>query len=109
MKKDKVYYTEFHIAGVQYHEAIEVMDQMKVGDMLRLVRDEDNNYDKNAVAIFFGDTHIGYVPRCETEAFCQFLDVGWGDIFEVRLSKKLVDAHPENRLWAVAKILRRKE
>lgn len=107
MKKDKIYYTEFHVAGVQYHEAVEVMDKIKVGDVVRLERDEDNNYDKNAVAIFYGDTHLGYVPREEAKILSLFLDMGWSEIFEVRISRINRETHYEEQLHVQVKILRK--
>jgi len=109
MKKDKLYYTEFHVAGVQYYEANEVMDRMKNGDKVRLVRDEDNHHDKEAIAIFYDDTHIGYVPRTETDKFVNFIDMGWGDIFETRISALKPDSHPESQIYVRVKILRKGE
>lgn len=109
MKKDKIYYTEFHVAGVQYHEAIEVMSVIKVGDKVRLVRDEDNKYDPNAVAIFYGNTHIGYVPRTDTDKFTTFIDMGWNDLFEARICRIKHDVHYEDQLHVQVKILQRNQ
>lgn len=109
MKKNKIYYAEFHVAGVQYCELIEVIEDMKVGDMVEFVRDEDNIHDHDAVAIMYKGTHIGYIPRTDTPKFTPFIDMGWNDIFEARISRINRDVHPEAQLHVVVKILKKKK
>ncbi len=49
----KKFYMECHIAGVQYHDALDVWDKLAVGTKLKLERDSENKYDPEAVAVFY--------------------------------------------------------
>jgi hypothetical protein len=53
------------IVGTKYRspEAIAVLTRLRPGDRLRLVREPDNPHDPNAVAVYSGTMHIGYIPR----------------------------------------------
>ena len=53
MKKKKLFFKECHLAGRQYHDANEVWEELKVGTLLELQRDQENPYDKNAVAVVY--------------------------------------------------------
>lgn len=53
MKAKKLFFKECHLAGRQYHDVDEVWDELKVGTCLRLERDLDNRYDKDAVAVIY--------------------------------------------------------
>ena len=75
---------------------------------MTLVREDENPYDHNAVAIFFGETHIGYIPRRQNESIAKFLDLGYGDIFEARIQSVDAAAHPEEQVNIVI-YLKRKE
>ena len=103
-----------HLAGRMYHDADEVWDKLKVGTVLRLERDLDNRYDKNAVAVMFDDKEaddafcIGYLPKEENETIANLLEMGWNNIFECRISKINADAHPEQQINMTIKIKRNK-
>lgn len=108
--KRKLFYTECHIAGRQYHEASEVWDKLKIGTLLRLEQDKQNRYDANAIAIMYDDAEtdeeycLGYVPRTDNEDLAKFLEMGWGEIFDVRISKIAPEAQYEQQLHVVIKI-----
>lgn len=40
MKKKKLFFKECHLAGRQYHDANEVWEELKVGTLLELQRDQ---------------------------------------------------------------------
>ena len=115
--KKKMYLMDCHLAGRKYHDADEVWDELKVGTALRLERDKENRYDSNAVAVIFermkkneveDEFLIGYIPRDNNVMIANFLEMGWNDIFECRISKINPDAHPEDQVYLTIKI-RRKE
>lgn len=112
METRKKYFMDCHLAGRKYHEADEVWDELKVGTLLSLVHDKDNRNDPNAVAVLYkkaGEEEpylIGYIPRNENESIVSFLEMGWTDIFECRISKLNPDVHPENQVWLTIKIKR---
>lgn len=61
-------------AGLRYHDAKAVWDQMKVGDALILVREPTNPYDSNAVRIEWNGHQLGYIPRAENAAVARQMD-----------------------------------
>lgn len=121
MKAKKLFFMECHLAGRQYHDVDEVWEELKVGTCLRLERDLDNRYDKNAVAVIFDKiieesdaTHafiseeylLGYIPASENQEIAQLLEMGWNDIFECRISKINPEAHYENQIRLTIRIKR---
>ena len=63
-------------AGLRYHEAKAVWDQMQIGDTLTLVREPDNPYDARAVRVEWNGHKLGYIPRIENEAVARQMDRG---------------------------------
>ena len=55
----------FHIAGFQYADGALVLGDLKAGDKLTLCAERDNPHDPEAVAIYYGNTKLGYVPGNE--------------------------------------------
>ncbi len=97
----KRHFLSFNIAGFSYHDGCEVFDQLKIGSPLRLIREEDNRYDPNAVAVFFGDTWLGYVPRQKNNELALLMDMGYDDIFVARIQQLNPQAHPEQQVSVV--------
>ena len=58
-----------------------VMNQLKIGDEVQLVREENNKFDPYAVAIMFDGYKLGYIPRTNNEQFCAFMDQGSKEVF----------------------------
>lgn len=116
MVAKKMYLMDCHLAGRKYHDADEVWDELKVGTVLRLELDKENRYDTNAVAIIYErmdkkgaveeEFLIGYIPREKNEMISNFLEMGWGDVFECRISKIDPEAHPEDQVQLTIRIKR---
>jgi hypothetical protein len=87
---------ESPIAGFQFHRGDAVWESLKVGDELKLVREPSNEHDPDAVAIYFGDEQLGYVPRAENSAISQMLDRG--ENLEARICRLLVSDDPWQRV-----------
>lgn len=113
MKKKKLFFKECHLAGRQYHDANEVWEELKVGTLLELQRDQENPYDKNAVAVVYSkmadnsekeEYLLGYLPRTSNTEIAQLLEMGWASIFECRISKINEDAHYENQIRLTIRI-----
>jgi CpXC protein/HIRAN domain len=66
----------FFVAGFPYHAGPKLIDRLNVGDLLRLVREHDNPHDTRAVAIYYEDDRIGYVPRSQNHDIAAQLDQG---------------------------------
>lgn len=50
------------VAGFRYQNNVSV-DELNVGDDVELIRDIENVYDKNAIAIYFKKKKIGHIPK----------------------------------------------
>jgi len=72
-------------AGLRYHEAKAVWEQMQVGDPLTLVREPENPYDARAVRVEWRGHKLGYIPRIENAAVARQLDLG--NPLQARLTK----------------------
>jgi len=74
-------------AGLRYHEAKAVWEEMQVGDSLTLVREPENPYDARAVRVEWQGHKLGYIPRTENEAVARQMDRG--NPLQARLTKLL--------------------
>jgi hypothetical protein len=72
-------------AGLRYHDAKAVWDQMKDGDTLTLVREAENPYDLSAVRVDWNGHKLGYIPRTQNEAVARQMDRG--NKLEARITK----------------------
>jgi|SRR5690606_7867057 hypothetical protein len=89
------------LAGFSYYQGSEVIDQIKVGDQLRLLREPGNNYDANAVEVYWQSYKLGYLPRINNAALSRLMDQGC----EVKANVSLLEAHPWKPISLVVKLL----
>jgi len=115
---DKLFFMECHLAGRMYYDATEAWHLLHVGTCLQLVRDRDNAYDHDAVAVMLpappdGDGQpartykLGYLPSAKNSVIAQFMDMGWSDAFECRISQIKPDEHYEQQVRLTIRICRR--
>jgi len=64
------------LAGFQYHAGKVVWPELRVGDVLTLVREPDNPHDARAVRVDWRGRKLGYVPRRENADVARMLDNG---------------------------------
>ena len=98
LKKTKELFLSCNVAGFSHYEGCTIFCELKIGTPLRLVREDENPYDHDAVAIFYGDTHIGYVPSSDNDKLAMMLDMGHADIFEVLIQQLDPTCHPEHQV-----------
>lgn len=116
MKAKKLFFKECHLAGAMYHDLDEVFEFLRIGTELELVRDLDNRYDKNAVAVVYHkrcvsdmsdeEFLIGYIPRNENEMIAGLLEMGWGNIFKCTICQINPEAHYEDQIHMKISIVR---
>jgi len=92
----KILLLESPLAGYQYHRADGVWSFLRVGEPLRLVREPNNPHDPNAIAIYFRNDRLGYVPRNENRALAVMLD--HGEKIRGYVTKLINGADPWQRL-----------
>ncbi|MGX7205298.1 HIRAN domain-containing protein [Enterococcus pingfangensis] len=98
------HFMDFHIAGFAYYEGIDVIEELTLGKPVSLVAEPDNPYDPEAVAIYYQDQKIGYVPKDKNEYLSKFLYFGHGEIFEAKIQYINKETHPERQFRVVVKI-----
>lgn len=54
----------------------EIISKMQKGNPVSLVREPNNLYDPNAIAVYFGEEQVGYIARGEAELLSQLMDLG---------------------------------
>lgn len=94
----------FHIAGFTYYNGADVFEKLKIGVQLRLQAEPENRYDPKAVAIYYKEEILGYVPRTENEMLSKFLNLGYSDIFEAKINQLAPEANPEKQIRVVVRI-----
>jgi len=98
------HFANFHIAGFTYHNGVDVFELLKIGTKLSLKAEPKNRFDPNAVAIYYRENKLGFVPKSENEMLRKFLNLGYSDIFEVKISQVSPDEHPERQIRVVVRI-----
>lgn len=77
----------FHIAGFQYADGALVLGDLKAGDKLTLCAERDNPHDPEAVAVYYGNTKLGYVPGNEVGPLSLMMYYGHEDVFEAACNR----------------------
>lgn len=103
MKKEHL--SHFDIAGFTYYDGVQAFKNLSIGTKLRLKLDKENKYDPRAVAIYFENHKLGYVPRSENRIFYKLFSVGLHKFIEVRIQRISKEAHPENQISVVAHLV----
>lgn len=64
------------IVGTHFRpsEAKQACNRLSEGDGVQLVREPDNKYDANAVAVYTEDQHVGYIPAANNVQLALALD-----------------------------------
>ena len=112
MEAKKLFFKECHLAGRQYYDVDEVWEELRIGTVLKLERQADNHYDKNAIQVIYvreSDNEpflLGYVPRSDNETLSKLFDSGWNDLFDCRISKISPSVHYEARFILLCKSTR---
>lgn len=97
-RKSNRQYFNCHIAGFSHWEGCLVINELKLGAKLQLERDIHNPFDPYAVAIYYENTKLGYIPKSQNKDISIFLDMGHSDIFDVRVQSVSPDNHPESQV-----------
>lgn len=89
---------DFHIAGFTYCDGLCVINELRCGQEVKLVKEIDNPFDGDAIAIFYKNCKIGYVPRNHNSTLSTFLYYGYEDAFEARIQMVDTTNHSESQL-----------
>lgn len=64
------------VAGTSFINLKEIEPQMIVSTIFELKREQDNKFDKKAVAIHFNNNKIGYIPKEKNDVIANLMDAG---------------------------------
>lgn len=98
------HFMDFHIAGFAYYDGLDVIEELKLGQRVNLVVEPDNPHDPEAVAIYYGQSKLGYIPQGKNTLFSTFLYFGHHELFEAKIQMVNLDNHPERQFRVVVKI-----
>ncbi|MDD2204133.1 MAG: HIRAN domain-containing protein [Bacteroidales bacterium] len=98
------HYLTTHVAGFTYWEGPMVFGELHIGTELHLEREDDNKFDPYAIALYYDEYKIGYIPREDNEDINKFLEMGWEDVFEVRINRVIPEQHPEQQIGIIVYI-----
>lgn len=96
----KMFFKECPVAGVSFHieREDELWDELHEGVEIALVRDRNNQYDRNAVAVALADDYdgnpddfdfryiLGYIPKSENAEIATMLDLGYAEKFSAEIT-----------------------
>lgn len=71
----EIHLFDSYVAGTTHLEDRAILEEIKVGDMLSLQR-EDNKFDSNAILILYEGRKLGYVPEKDNIIFARLMDAG---------------------------------
>lgn len=138
LKKNKAEFLNCNLAGFGHTEGYLVLDEMRPGDKLYMVREDENKHDLDAIALFYvpkhelpKDTqlfsislgkpkkanaqertvealHVGYIPGRDNTQLAQLMDFGHKDIFECVITYVDKEAHPNQQVQIRVNLLEKK-
>ena len=91
---DKIYLLQFFVRGFQFYEGPNVINQISENTLVNLVREPNNEYDEYAVAVYFENTKLGYVPREDNVILSNLLDAKLLD-----LQAEITHVEPQAAEW----------
>ncbi len=84
------------LAGSQYYGLAESWREMKVDDVLTLIREPENKHDRHAIRVEWRGRKLGYVPRAQNRVVAQAMDEG--ERLVARISRLSEDTNPWRRV-----------
>jgi hypothetical protein len=70
----KLYLLQFFVAGFKHYQGMQLLSNIKQGDYLTLTREPENPHDSCAIALYWQQTKIGYVPAADNQILSRLLD-----------------------------------
>lgn len=65
---------QYSIVGTNFTKSDAFIKEQQPGVPVKLVREPTNKFDANAVMVWFGDRHVGYVPKNQNAALSLHID-----------------------------------
>jgi len=103
MKKnlEREHFLNCDIAGFTYWDGAIAFENLKIGMILKIEFEPDNEHDPNAIALYYEENKLGYIPRSMNDTMSTFLRMGYDDIFEARINRIDPQQHPEHQVGII--------
>lgn len=88
----------FPVAGFSYYDGPELLERIRPGDPVALVREPDNPHDERAIRIEALGRRVGYVPRSENRPLVRLLEQG------AELRARVVGVGPDGESWDALRV-----
>jgi hypothetical protein len=86
----EIYLLTITIAGTSFCEKLEELEpQLKAPLALKMIRQSQNEHDKQAIGIYHGPDHIGWVPREDNPVISRLMDAGKAFFCRIEESKRM--------------------
>ncbi len=73
----EIFLLDIVVAGTTYCKEIDEIESFLVAEtVLKMQRDVKNEYDKNAIALYYNDIRIGWIPRELNLIISRLMDAG---------------------------------
>ena len=96
------------IAGLQYYDVLEIWKELKIGELLELIPEPENRYDKHAVMVTCKGKQLGYLPRSENRHIAKILNAGLNP-YEARIQSLYQDNPIYERIEICLKVKQQKK
>ena len=100
---------QFEIKSFMYHDGCLVLDQLRPGMKLDIEPEFDNPYDPNALALYYDEQRVGYIPREHNWVPSQLVRFGHADALEVRILQVAPEKHPSSQVRAALYVVDARE
>lgn len=74
--KKEILLLECNVAGTSFRKLDQVEAELLNRVQLEMKREGQNKYDEFAIALYFKDVHVGYIPQEKNEVIARLMDVG---------------------------------
>lgn len=98
------HFATFYVAGFTYYEGMDCFSELQIGTSLSFQPEQDNPYDPCAVAIYYKERKIGFVPKDYNSFISQLLLLGYSQLFEVKVNQIDGTEHPEQQVRVSVKL-----
>ncbi len=95
----------FAIAGFTYYEGALAFNKLKIGKQVELKLEEDNKFDARAVAIYFNEYKLGFVPKSENRIIYKLLKLRMQNNFRALIQQVDSREHPESQVRIVVHLV----
>lgn len=90
----RYYLLQSFVRGFRFYEGLKLLDEMHEGDLLEMLREPANEYDPKAIALYFNQHKIGFIPKEDNDILSRLMDA---DV--VKLQAEITHLNKEAKAW----------